>query len=352
MTPPAAPRGEERVDGLGFTKERRTNHITMLDSWSVFRSFGWLIRHRRRILDEYKLDDYATLNDRLGNALKNIKDEIRALMRLLPEDGDDDVNNSKTKFKWVLVRLPWDEKNVFEDDDHKLPQNKKNARPPSKIIDSWMKGTLARFFGQETWAKTILQCGITPKVMETYKRERDREHKSQTVLTEVASVSGHAALGCRRQQAQAKLKAANHAYDDVRRRSKNQNRIEQAKDQLLSCQQLYDDLTIQLGTGLTSAKETLPEIRVRGVAARVAMSLAGSQASTEKCVYCGWWGDLVLCYLCHAEVCTWCSQYIGGGAKVDGKRIGGASSSCVQRDQCYQHQLDNDRRLPSHRSVS
>ena len=100
----------------------------------------------------------------------------------------------------------------------------------------------------------------------------------------------------------ARLKAANQAHDDVLRRSKSQNRIEEAKDHLLRCRQLYDDLAIQVGTGLTSAKETLPEIRVGGVAARVATRPAGSQAPTEKCVYCGWRGDLVLCHLCHAEV--------------------------------------------------
>ena len=45
-----APPAGERLDSRGFTKERVTGHITLLDSWHTLRSFVWLLEHRQRVL--------------------------------------------------------------------------------------------------------------------------------------------------------------------------------------------------------------------------------------------------------------------------------------------------------------
>jgi len=45
-----APPAGERLDSLGFTKERITGHITLLDSWHTLRSFVWLLEHRQSVL--------------------------------------------------------------------------------------------------------------------------------------------------------------------------------------------------------------------------------------------------------------------------------------------------------------
>ena len=50
-----APPAGELLDSLGFTKERITGHITLLDSWSLVRSFVWLLEHRQRLLRTHGL---------------------------------------------------------------------------------------------------------------------------------------------------------------------------------------------------------------------------------------------------------------------------------------------------------
>ena len=50
-----APPAGERLDSLGFPKERITGHITLLDSWHTVRSFVWLLEHRQHVLRTHGL---------------------------------------------------------------------------------------------------------------------------------------------------------------------------------------------------------------------------------------------------------------------------------------------------------
>ena len=67
-----APR--DRVDVFGFTKERGTGHVTLLDSWHTVRAFSWLINHRHQVLQKYRLGE----NDLGGFLLGEVSITSRA----------------------------------------------------------------------------------------------------------------------------------------------------------------------------------------------------------------------------------------------------------------------------------
>jgi len=233
-----------------------------------------------------------------------------------------------------------------------LQDVEQETAPPRKIIDNWKKGTLTRYFGQETFAHTILQCGISPKTIEAYRRERDNEHASQQVLSKVASVSGHNAAGVMRCDAVQQLRLAQQKleiYENKDGKGRGTWRVREAKAEVLACQQQVDTWTLRVGTGLTASRELLPDVRIRGVASRVALRLTGNSIPTDRCTFCGHGSSVLLCHLCQSPICDQHCFYIGGGAKGDGKRKGGAQASCVDHQRCRQQQLANARALERRR---
>lgn len=117
--------------------------------------------------------------------------------------------------------------------------------------------------------------------------------------------------------------------------------ILEGRAQVLALQQQLDVLTLRVGTGQTAAKELLPDVRIRGVASRVALRLRGNSVPTDKCMLCGRGGALLLCYLCQSPLCEQHCYYIGGGAKAAGKRKGGAIASCMEHERCRKQQVAN-----------
>ena len=186
-----------------------------------------------------------------------------------------------------------------------LQDEEQKDYPTRKIIDNWKKGTLTRYFGQEALAHTILQCGISPEVIEFYKVERDKEHASQQVLSKVASVSGHNAAGVKRRDAAQQLRFAQQklkSYENKDGKGRGW-RVREAKAEVLGWQQQVDTWTLRVGTGLTASREPLPDVRIRGVASRVALRLTGNSIPTDRCAFCGHGSSVLLCHLCQSPIC-------------------------------------------------
>ena len=271
---------------LGFTKEHATGHIVLLDSWSMVRSFMWLLGHRQRVLQKHGLQENAVLDWRLGEAQKNIANEIRSLLRIMTFTDDDGVEHSKI----TLAKLPWDP-------NHSEMEELPRANPTSKVISTWKKGTLTRHFGQESFAHAILQCGINETVVKLYREERDREHASQEVIgtlaSGVASVSGHTPgkpAGQLRHELQKQLRKLKYDLEG-NRWWYDETRIAQEEQKLADLERQVDHLTETVGKGHMSNQTSLATGGAQGIAARVAMRLKkGSQVlgppQRKSCLKC------------------------------------------------------------------
>jgi hypothetical protein len=231
----------------------------------MVRSFMWLLGHRQRVLQKHALQENAVLDWRLGEAQKNIANEIRSLLRIMTFTDDDGIEHSK-------------------DPNHSEMEDLPRANPTSKVISTWKKGTLTRHFGQESFAHAILQCGINETVVKLYREERDREHASQEVIgtlaSGVASVSGHTPgkpAGQLRRELQKQLRKLQHDLE-INRWWYDDTRIAQEEQKLADLERQVDHLTETVGKGHMSNQTSLATGGAQGIAARVAMRLKkGSQ---------------------------------------------------------------------------
>jgi hypothetical protein len=228
----------------------------------------WLLGHRHSVLQKYGLEENEFLGARLGEAQKNIANEIRSLLRIMTFTDDDGIEHSTI----TLAKLRWDP-------NHSEMEELPRANPTSKVISTWKKGTLTRHFGQESFANAILQCGINETVVKLYREERDREHASQEVIgtlaSGVASDSGHTPgkpAGQLRRELQRQLnkfkqELANNRwwYDETR--------IVQEEQKLADLEKQMDHLTEMVGKGHMSNQTSLATGSAQGIAARVAMRL-------------------------------------------------------------------------------
>ena len=64
-----------------------------------------------------------------------------------------------------VMRYPWQAATPEEDT---LLVSATNI-PSSKVKTEWVKGMMRRAFGKDTFAKTLLQCGCSDKVLAEYK---------------------------------------------------------------------------------------------------------------------------------------------------------------------------------------
>ena len=60
---------------------------------------------------------------------------------------------------------------------------------PSKQMIDRVKGMLKRAFGNDTFAKTLLQSGCSQEILAEFKRQDDQEHETQALLASIRGAS-------------------------------------------------------------------------------------------------------------------------------------------------------------------
>ena len=181
-----------------------------------------------------------------------------------------------------------------------------------------------------------------------YKAERDREHVSQNILGTVAagvSLSSTATtLPEDRRWAMKELREAKTKLQALVKSGGHPQEISAAEQMVCDWEERVRRMTLQLGVTDSAADTHFRQCRARGIAARVALKLSGTQ-DVPKCVFCTIEAH-ILCYLCHAHLCTGHALYIGGGGiNKAGMRRGGAAASCVDNAPCRKRQAENGKQM-------